>query len=196
MNRLLSRNRKRTSHLCCPIAILAIALISPALPVHAGQMDFDIYRMLDVGMTEAELLVRAGPADHVIFMQSQAIREPLSDKQLIYIPKPGEYNPQLTIITIHKGRISALERTALQSPPGKDRSGQMPFDVFQKLEIGMAEGELIALAGPADTAGFISDTERQLIYLPAPDEFDPHLTVITTSGGKIIQIEREKVLSK
>jgi hypothetical protein len=77
-------------------------------PPAAGQearrgMAFDVYIRLEHGMTEGELVLRAGRPDH------QSIDSPREGgKRLHYYPTPA--NPFLTTITLRAGRIVNIER--------------------------------------------------------------------------------------
>ena len=175
---------------------LLFLLFSFEISGYAGQMDFGTYIRLQVGMSEAEILVRAGSPDREIFFNAEIIRGDLSDKQMLYIPEIGQSDPHLTIITIESGRAGAIDRIKLFSPPRHTNGGQIEFATFKKLKIGMSEGEVIALAGIPDKEGFVSDTERQLLYIPGSDVDDPYITIITTQRGKVIQIDRKKVFSQ
>ena len=185
------------AHISYPIIgfTLFFLLFSFTIPGYAGQMDFGTYIRIQVGMSEAEIIVRAGSPDREIFFNAEIVRGDLSDKQMLYIPETGQPDPHLTIITIESGRAGVIERIKLFSPPRRTNGGQIDFDTFKNLKIGMSEGEVIALAGIPDKEGFVSDTKRQLLYLPGSDADDPHITIITTRRGKVIQIDRKKVLS-
>jgi len=65
-------------------------------------MDFSVFARLQRGMTEGELLQRAGKPDHVS-LDSFEIQ-----KTYYYYPTPG--NPYTTAVTLRSGRIFELER--------------------------------------------------------------------------------------
>ena len=65
-------------------------------------MDFAVFTRLQRGMTEGELLQRAGKPDHVS-LDSFEIQ-----KTYYYYPTPG--NPYTTAVTLRSGRIFELER--------------------------------------------------------------------------------------
>ena len=72
-----------------------------AVPGPRG-MEFNVFVQLQRGMTEGELLQRAGKPDHVA-LESFEIQ-----KTYYYFPTPG--NPYTTAVTMRSGRISEIER--------------------------------------------------------------------------------------
>lgn len=56
----------------------------------AGQIDFGTYSRLETGMSEGEVLFRAGVPDRETYFDSEAQRTVESIKQFLYIPGPGE----------------------------------------------------------------------------------------------------------
>jgi hypothetical protein len=66
-------------------------------------MAFEVYIRLEHGMTEGDLLLRAGKPDH---RSDDNRRESL--KTFYYHPTPA--NPHLTTITLQSGRIVNIER--------------------------------------------------------------------------------------
>lgn len=66
-------------------------------------MAFEVYIRLEHGMTEGDLLLRAGKPDH---RSNDGIREGL--KTFYYYPT--SVNPHLTTITLRSGRIVNIER--------------------------------------------------------------------------------------
>jgi hypothetical protein len=182
--------------------VVAALLLGPDIgPLGAGQIDFDTYRLLQRGMSEAEVLVRAGPPDKInsFDVGIGGLQSFETVRQLFYIPRPGEVDPHLTVITTQGGRVSDIERTKLFSSPKGRAGGPLDFQTYTQLEIGMSEGELLAKAGPPDdevplergVGGDIST--KQYLYLPGPRETDPHLTVITIQNGRVVRIERTKI---
>ena len=82
----------------------ARAAAPPSPPATRG-MEFDAYIRLQRGMSEGELLLRAGPPDY------EALDNSLFGgvkKSFYYYPTPA--NPYTTIVTIRGGRIADLER--------------------------------------------------------------------------------------
>ena len=73
----------------------------PAAPPTRG-MEFQVFMQLQRGMTEGELLQRAGKPDHVS-LESFEIQ-----KTYYYFPTPG--NPFTTAVTLRSGRIHEIER--------------------------------------------------------------------------------------
>lgn len=72
-----------------------------SLPGPRG-MEFSVFIQLQRGMTEGELLQRAGKPDHTS-LESFEIQ-----KTYYYFPTPG--NPYTTAVTLRSGRISEIER--------------------------------------------------------------------------------------
>jgi len=68
-------------------------------------MDFGIYVYLKRGMSEAELLERAGKPD----LESLENIQGFFVKNYSYLPTPS--NPFFTVVTMRGGRIAAIERT-------------------------------------------------------------------------------------
>jgi len=90
--------------------ILRILLVSAALwcgyAGAAGEprgMAFDVYIRLEHGMTEGELVLRAGKPDE---QSIDNVREGL--KSFYYFPTTG--NPFITTISLRSGRIFNIER--------------------------------------------------------------------------------------
>ncbi len=162
----------------------------------AGQIDFGTYLQLEKGMSEGEVLFRAGVPDKEIYFDSEAQRTAKSIKQLLYIPGPEEGDPHLTIITIQRGEVLKIERITVFSSKRNTIGGQIDLETYNRLKIGMSEGEVLIIAGAPDKEVYIGDSVKQLLYIPRPEQFDPHLTVITTTKGKVINIERTKILSR
>ena len=71
-------------------------------PASPRGMEFDVYMRLQRGMTEGELLQRAGRPDHVS-LETFDIQ-----KTYYYFPTPG--NPYTTAVTLRSGRIHEIER--------------------------------------------------------------------------------------
>lgn len=172
-------------------------------PGWAGQIDSATYFLLDEGMSEGEVLIRAGAPDKEIYFDSEAQRTAQSIKQLLYIPEPGEPDPNLTIINIQRGRVISIERIKLFSSPSKRTGGQMDFETYSRLAMGMSEGEVLVRAGLPDKEALIgsgreaaNESIKQLLYIPGPGEHDPHLTIVTIMKGKVIGLERTKIISR
>lgn len=84
--------------LCCGIAFAA----EPE-PEPARGMPFEVYIRLEHGMTEGELVLRAGKPDHYAI---DNVHEGL--KSYYYFPTLA--NPFLTTISLRSGRIAGIER--------------------------------------------------------------------------------------
>ncbi len=89
--------------------LILLALLLPPVAAAAATeppprgMPFEVYIRLEHGMTEGELVLRAGKPDH------QSIdnrREGL--KSFYYFPTPAI--PHLTTVTLRSGRIINIER--------------------------------------------------------------------------------------
>jgi Domain of unknown function (DUF4124) len=83
---------------------VAVAPAAPSAPAARG-MDFDVYIRLQRGMTEGELLLRAGKPDY------ETVDNFVGDivRSVYYLPTIS--NPYTTMVTIRGGRIAELERT-------------------------------------------------------------------------------------
>ena len=86
--------------------LLLFLLLVPTL--HAADspprgMAFDVYIRLEHGITEGDLLLRAGKPDH---QSVDNIREGL--KSFYYYPT--SVNPYLTTVTLRSGRVVDIER--------------------------------------------------------------------------------------
>jgi hypothetical protein len=92
-----------------------------SLPVPAGQMDFRVFRLLTTGMTEAEVLQRAGPPDQVtadvnwVYVPYSPYPQPVELKRLYYYADRASHDPQLTIVSLNGGQVSNLERQHVTS---------------------------------------------------------------------------------
>jgi hypothetical protein len=82
--------------------IVAAPVVVPALPSVRG-LDFDTFIRLQRGMTEGELLVRAGRPDHESVDNLQDF-----DRTLYYFPTVA--NPYTTVVKLRSGRIAHIER--------------------------------------------------------------------------------------
>lgn len=81
----------------------APAAPQPAAAREPAGMAFETYIRLQPGMTEGEVLLRAGPPDHETVEDTRAVA-----KSLYYYPTRA--NPFLTVVTIRGGRVANLER--------------------------------------------------------------------------------------
>ncbi|MCW5603882.1 MAG: DUF4124 domain-containing protein [Burkholderiales bacterium] len=74
-----------------------------AAPVRG--MDFDTYIRLQTGMTEGELILRAGKPDH------ESVENARRDVVKSFYYYPTAANPFVTVVTLRGGRIANIERT-------------------------------------------------------------------------------------
>ena len=82
----------------------AVPFVLPPPPAAVRGMDFDIYIRLRGGMTEGELLLRAGRPYHESL---DSVRRDIV-KTFYYFPTSA--NPYTTVVTLRGGRIFNLER--------------------------------------------------------------------------------------
>ena len=77
-----------------------------AAPVWASArgMEFDVFIRLQTGMTEGELLLRAGRPDH------EGVENLRHDIVKSYYYFPTVANPYTTVVTLRGGRVANLER--------------------------------------------------------------------------------------
>jgi len=93
---VLTRALILTAALCCAAASAAAEMPPQGMP-------FEVYIRLEHGMTEGELVLRAGRPDHHATVNR---REGL--KSYYYFPTSA--NPFLTTVTLRSGRIVDIER--------------------------------------------------------------------------------------
>lgn len=88
---------------------LLFALTMLAVPASPGAepppngMAFEVYIRLEHGMTEGELVLRAGKPDHQVIENHRD-----GHKSLYYYPTTA--NPYLTTVSLRNGRIVNIER--------------------------------------------------------------------------------------
>ena len=89
-----------------PIPVVPVAPLSPLYPSAAPVrgMSFDTYIRLERGMTEGELLLRAGSPDHSSLDSDAG----LLVKTYYYLPTISD--PFTTVVTLFGGRIGNLQR--------------------------------------------------------------------------------------
>lgn len=90
-----------------PVPQLAVAppqVPVPQQPAVRG-MDFGVYMYLRRGMSEGEILLRAGRPDHETFEGGRNFVV----KSLYYYPTLSD--PYITLITLRGGRVADIERT-------------------------------------------------------------------------------------
>jgi len=89
--------------------LFLLLMLVPLPSIHAAEepprgMAFEVYIRLELGMTEGELLLRAGKPDE---RSNDNVREGL--KTYYYFPTTA--NPHLTTVTLRSGRIINIERS-------------------------------------------------------------------------------------
>lgn len=195
--------RSILSDIFIPIFLAWVAILSFPSVMRAGQVDHDVFIRLERGMSEAEVVFRAGPPDKEVVVESEPLGRFPMVRQLLYLPGPGQFDPHLTVITIESGRVREMERIKLLASP-KPRGGKgIDFEIFSILQTGMTEAEVIARAGEPDREIFLSvptqEAEvlvKQLWYISDPNQSEPFLTAITVKNGRVIDIERSSLLSQ
>jgi hypothetical protein len=78
---------------------------APPEPAPVRGMDFNIFIKLEVGMSEGELLLRAGPPDQ------ESVENFRNNVVKSYYYYPTAANPFITLVTLRGGRITNIERT-------------------------------------------------------------------------------------
>ena len=122
--------------------LLVVMFFGHLHAVSAGQLDSATYFALQRGMSESELLVRAGPPDLVthpggaviVRRSGSALVSGSTDPRLAlaggveriqaievkeyhYVPDHREHDPHLTVVTLRGGRVWEIERTKLLTRP-------------------------------------------------------------------------------
>lgn len=85
-----------------PVIAVPVPVSAPSGPAVRG-MEFDTFIRLQTGMSEGELLVRAGRPDH------EAL-DNLGDYDRSFYYFPTVANPYTTVVRLRSGRIVSLER--------------------------------------------------------------------------------------
>ena len=136
-----------SSALVALVTLLAASVFLPAL-VNAGQIDSSAYFHLRRGMSESEVLVRAGPPDLLTSPGQEAvqIRHGVVDRgddgdvsfdsfqrtriptisSWHYVPSSDETDPFITIVTFRAGEVWELQRKKVFSRYKPDSSGAAP----------------------------------------------------------------------
>ena len=83
--------------------VIAVPVPVPAPSAAVRGMEFDTFIRLQTGMTEGELLVRAGQPDHQAFDNYADY-----DRSFYYFPTVA--NPYTTVVRLRSGRIVSLDR--------------------------------------------------------------------------------------
>ncbi|HEY5701356.1 MAG TPA: DUF4124 domain-containing protein [Gammaproteobacteria bacterium] len=120
--------------------LIAMAGFHAAGPVRAGQIDTATFFLLETGMEESEVLVRAGTPDLVTSIGGEILEtfdgtltpefvdgrgfggvrriHSTNLRRWHYIPDTSEHDPHLTVITMKSGRVSNIERKKVFSRQG------------------------------------------------------------------------------
>jgi hypothetical protein len=101
--KLEAEKRRRAEELQARAAPAFIAPSAPAAAPVRG-MDFDTFIRLQRGMTEGELLIRAGRPDH------ESVENFRHDIVKTYYYFPTVANPYTTVVTLRGGRIANVDR--------------------------------------------------------------------------------------
>lgn len=88
-----------------PVPPVVVAPPPPPAVQQARGMDFGVYIHLRRGMSEGEVLLRAGKPDHESFDGGRNFVV----KSLYYYPTQAD--PYITVVTLRGGRVASLERT-------------------------------------------------------------------------------------
>ena len=166
------------------LALVGVALV----PVtgQGAQIDAATFFLLKRGMSESEVLVRAGPPDLVTSpgsdedeTRSGAVVEVAPGvfgfdaerhsktrtiKELHYIPGPEEHDPHLTVITVKGGRVWDIIRTKLfHRPPARQEAlpeprPRSPSD--EDIKVQQAEDTLRAAERYAATRARLKEQAR------------------------------------
>lgn len=88
------------------LVVAALLLSIPAVNAESPRgMDFDVYIRLQEGMSESELLERAGPPD---FQTLATASQDGFSKLYVYLPTDA--NPFTTTVTVSGGAITEIKR--------------------------------------------------------------------------------------
>ena len=132
----LAKSVKSASFALALVALFGGSVFVPP-SVDAGQIDSSAYFHLRRGMSESEVLVRAGPPDLVTSpgLEAVEVRSGVVDRgddgevtfdsfrrtriptlsSWHYVPGPGETDPFITIVTFRAGEVWELQRTKVFS---------------------------------------------------------------------------------
>ena len=86
------------------LSLLLLAPLAHAADESPRGMAFEVYIRLEHGMTEGELVLRAGKPD------SQSVENMRNDIVKTYYYFPTSSDPWITTIRLEGGRIASLER--------------------------------------------------------------------------------------
>ena len=144
MFNLVKSAKSATLTLTVLVPLLGLTVLLPPL-AGAGQIESSAYFHLRRGMSEGEVLVRAGPPDLVTSpgVEAVEVKHGLVDRgddgeltfdsfrrtriptlsRWHYVPGPGETDPFITIVTFRAGEVWELERTKVFSRYKPSSSG-------------------------------------------------------------------------
>ena len=172
------------------LALVSLLSVTNSQPAPAAQMDLSTFNLLRMGMTESEVLVRAGlpDLDTSIALESLETESVVTDvadntrlvglirhgrllaiKELHYIPGPDEHDPHLTVVTIRGGRLFALERVKVFSRNSSSRQSTPSNQRFysdDEIKIKQAERTVKAAKDYAETRARLKEAilpERQTV---------------------------------
>ena len=103
--KLLEPLKPETKPIAKPVPQVAVNSPPPPPPPQARGMDFGVYIHLRRGMSEGEVLLRAGKPDQETFEGGRNFVV----KSLYYYPTLAD--PYITVVTMRGGRVAELERT-------------------------------------------------------------------------------------
>jgi hypothetical protein len=128
--------------------LLTAWLLLAAGYARAGQLDAATFFLIDTGMEESEVLIRAGPPDLLTSPGGETFAvtdgsfvsgsgggagfdtvrraHPAAVRRWHYIPDASEHDPHLTVITMKSGRVFSVERTKLFSRRGLPEPSAIP----------------------------------------------------------------------
>jgi hypothetical protein len=179
------------------ILLMIVILLTHSQSAFSGEMDFDAYRMLDLGHSENDVIKRAGRPDRTVIFYGDSGNVSDDTKQLLYIPASGSIDPHFTVVTLQHQKIIKLEREQSSVPPDNAIPGQMPHDIYSSLNVGMSEGELLARAGfpareyepkPERHVNGRTILMTEFVYEAALHDIVPQMTYIYIREGKISKI--------
>ncbi len=129
--------------------LIVMAGFHVAGPVRAAQIDTATFFLIETGMEESEVLVRAGTPDLVTSIGGEILEtfdgtvtpgfvdstgfgsvrriRSANLRRWHYIPDASEHDPHLTVITMKSGRVSHIERKKVFSRQGLAKPKASPL---------------------------------------------------------------------
>ena len=184
---------------------VAVLLALAATHASAGQMDLATFNLLTHGMSESEVLVRAGRPDlDVPVGEVGAKRTVIGDngkvvevftrtssvhvRELHYIPDRSEHDPHLTVITITGGRVTALHREKVFSRGATQSSGSPHTSSDESRKIERAARTLDAAEDyAAIRQGYLSAADEAMVSKPA----EPRVYRLEQDDGSVYYGDRQ-----